>query len=461
MSTTAQLSRRSTTAAPARPRAVRARHFVGGFYLVMGGVNAGIVAADPQTYATFADGSFSSFVTRTWHEVVMAQPYFWFLALAAGEVALGLLLLRGGTAARVGWVGVITFHVLLMSFGFGFWLWCLPALALLVSAAHADWPALGEARRDRPPAGGSLPHVPVASGSGVVPAVGRSHVMFWSTMALSVAVVASSLYGLLADAPYRSLPATTVLAARAQDACSIAVALVLVVIVARAPLGTAAELLRLGLLGYLLYSYLIYVSGVPMNRMFLVYVAIVVLAASGLAVGIVEVIERPPTSQASRRLETGTGWFLIVTAVVFAGLWLSMLLPVAIKGGSPATEGVGGTPYPVFWLDLAITLPAIAAVGTTLVMRRQAGPPLAVVALVKIVTLFTALWAGPVVAVATGSEVHLGPDAGPSLVLLAVSSWLSLRWLRSFPSDEDRIPGTNGPDAGEPVRRTVGAWTKR
>jgi hypothetical protein len=138
-----------------------------------------------------------------------------------------------------------------------------------------------------------------------------------------------------------------------------------------------------------------------------------------------------------------------------------MLLPVAIKGGSPATEGVGGTPYPVFWLDLAITLPAIAAVGTTLVMRRQAGPPLAVVALVKIVTLFTALWAGPVVAVATGSEVHLGPDAGPSLVLLAVSSWLSLRWLRSFPSDEDRIPGTNGPAAGEPVRRTVGAWTKR
>lgn len=50
--------------------------------------------------------------------------------------------LVGGRAARVGWVGVITFHLLLMLFGVGFFLWSVPALAVLVVAAVRDWPRL-------------------------------------------------------------------------------------------------------------------------------------------------------------------------------------------------------------------------------------------------------------------------------------------------------------------------------
>ena len=53
---------------------------------------------------------------------------------------------------------------------------------------------------------------------------------------------------------------------------------------------------------------------------------------------------------------------------------------------------------------------------------------LVVVALIKIVTLFVALWAGPAYALATDGSVHLGPDAGPTLLLLAVSCWLVARW---------------------------------
>ena len=142
MSTTIERSARLPAPVQRTRRAASARHVVGGFYLVMGGINAGIVAADPQTYRPFADGAFWSFVTTTWHDIVMPHPYAWFLLLAAGEVVLGLLLLRGGPAARVGWAGVIAFHVLLMAFGFGIWVWCLPALAFLVPAARADWPAL-------------------------------------------------------------------------------------------------------------------------------------------------------------------------------------------------------------------------------------------------------------------------------------------------------------------------------
>jgi hypothetical protein len=435
MSITVERDQQTADVRPEPHRAGTARRLVGGFYLVMGGLNAGIVAADPQTYGSFADGSFWSFVPRAWHDVVMAHPSFWFLALAAGEIVLGLLLLRGGGAARAGWIGVITFHVLLMSFGFGFWLWCLPALAFLVTAARADWPALsvapGTATRG-PSRPGHRP-APVPSWNISRP---RTPAVLWSTLVLSTGVLASSLYGLFAEAPYRSLPEATVLGARAQDACSIVVAVLLVGLAVRPALGVTAHLVRLGLLGYLVYSYLIYVAGVPMNRMFLVYVAVVAVAGAGFLAGLVDVLVRPPPSRSTQRLRSGTGWFLTVTAVLFAGLWLSVLVPVALGAGAPATEGVGGTPYPVFWLDLAIALPAIAAVGTLLVLQRPAGPALAVVALVKIVTLFTALWAGPVVAVATGQGVHLGPDAGPSLVLLVVSSWLMVRWHRAFRHDD-------------------------
>jgi len=137
----------SMTHAPARaePRtrpARRVRRFVGGSYLTMGGVNAGIVFADAETYRPFADASFLPFVTRMWHDVVMAHPAVWGLLLAGGEIVLGLLLLSGGRAAQAGWLGVIAFHVLLLPFGFGIWLWSIPVLALLVPAARIDWPAL-------------------------------------------------------------------------------------------------------------------------------------------------------------------------------------------------------------------------------------------------------------------------------------------------------------------------------
>jgi hypothetical protein len=435
MSTT--LERRASTHRPvtvARSDSV-VRRAVACLYLVSGGINAGIALADAETYRTFADTSFLPFVTDAWRSVVMAHPVVWILALAVGEIALGVLLLMGGRAARAGWVGVIAFHVMLMLFGFGFWLWCVPALAVLVPAAVRDWPRLAQAPR---PVAIARPAPPAVAPEDLeppdhAPGLGRSPAVLWSSLVLAAAVVAASLYGLLGDAPYGGLPDETVVAARAQDACSILVAALLVALAARPP-SVRTDLARLGLLGYFAYSYLIYVTGVPMNRMFLVYVLIVALSAAGLVTGLVRLgVRTVPVSSAGPRMVRGTGWMLVVTAVLFGSLWLSMLLPFALGGARPETEGVGGTPYPVFWLDLGLVLPAIAAIGFLLLRRHRAGPPLAVVALIKIVTLFTALWAGPVLALITDEHVHLGPDAVPSLLLLAASSWLSVRWIRSFP----------------------------
>ena len=114
----------------------------GGFYLVMGGIHVGIVAADPQIYRPFADDALFGFVRSGWGDIFMAHPAVWGLQLALGEISLGVLLLLGGAPARWGWLGIITFQVLLMLFGWGFWLWSLPALAVLGWGAHHDWPRL-------------------------------------------------------------------------------------------------------------------------------------------------------------------------------------------------------------------------------------------------------------------------------------------------------------------------------
>ena len=150
----------------------RERHWggtvVGGFFLSMGGVHIGLVAADTEVYRHFADAGLFAFVRDGWRDVFMAQPALFGLLVAAGEITLGALLLRGGRAADIGWVGVITFHLLLMLFGFGFWLWCLPALALLIYLA----------RRSHPPGHPSLSpperHTAVAAGSSGVGDSARS-----------------------------------------------------------------------------------------------------------------------------------------------------------------------------------------------------------------------------------------------------------------------------------------------
>jgi len=127
--------------------AQRARTFVGRFFLFTAGVHLGIVMADPQLYAPFADRSPFVLVREGWSDVFMAAPAAWGLAVMVGELVIGGLLLSGGRLARAGWVAVCAFTALLVLFGFGFLWWSVPVLALLVPLAVLDWPRLAGPRR--------------------------------------------------------------------------------------------------------------------------------------------------------------------------------------------------------------------------------------------------------------------------------------------------------------------------
>jgi hypothetical protein len=54
-----------------------------------------------------------------------------------GKVVGGFFLFTGGVRANAGWAGAVAFHLGLLLFGWGFWLWSVPALAFLVPSAVA------------------------------------------------------------------------------------------------------------------------------------------------------------------------------------------------------------------------------------------------------------------------------------------------------------------------------------
>lgn len=114
------------------------RRAVGCFFLWTSGIHIGLVAADADVYRHFADHPVLSQFGRAWREVFMAHPSVWGLGLATGELLLGLLLLASSRLAGWGWAGVITFHVALLGFGWGLWIWAVPALMLLVPSALVD-----------------------------------------------------------------------------------------------------------------------------------------------------------------------------------------------------------------------------------------------------------------------------------------------------------------------------------
>lgn len=124
-----------------------ARAVVGGFYLFTGGVHLGIVAAGTGFYRHFADQALVPFVHDRWVDVFMPHASFWGLCLMLGETMLGILLFLGGRWAKVGWVGVIAFNVLLVLFGWGFLLWSVPAVGVLTFLAVRDWPRLSASAR--------------------------------------------------------------------------------------------------------------------------------------------------------------------------------------------------------------------------------------------------------------------------------------------------------------------------
>lgn len=114
------------------------RGALGGFFLVMAGINIGLVIGDSEVYRHFADRGLFSFVQNRWLDIVMAAPGAWIGLLAAGEIAIGIALLVGGRWTLPGYAAIAVFHLVLVMFGWGILAWSAPVLVLVAMAVRRE-----------------------------------------------------------------------------------------------------------------------------------------------------------------------------------------------------------------------------------------------------------------------------------------------------------------------------------
>ena len=105
-----------------KPRA--GRIFVGIFFIIMAiGVNAVLSVAAPDQFVKLGtDTALLPFYAWAFENFVAPAPQIVGILAAAGETAIGLLVLSGGRRAKLGLLGAITFLIVTTPLG----IWTLP-----------------------------------------------------------------------------------------------------------------------------------------------------------------------------------------------------------------------------------------------------------------------------------------------------------------------------------------------
>lgn len=108
------------------------RLLFGGMFVLGSAANLLLVSAHRGVYSAFADDALFGFVRTSWSSVVAGAPAPAIGALAFFECVVGLLVLFGSPRLALVGAGLMAaFHLALMTFGWGFWIWCVPMLVLL------------------------------------------------------------------------------------------------------------------------------------------------------------------------------------------------------------------------------------------------------------------------------------------------------------------------------------------
>ncbi len=115
----------------------------------------------------------------------------------------------------------------------------------------------------------------------------------------------------------------------------------------------------IGALLYLIYNKLIYTTSVAMNRLAIVYIAILGLSTWSLVLMVLRTDLTAAGGEVLRRLpRRTTAALLTVVALLFALLWLSQIAAFTTSGTVPADLKRANLPAnPVYALDLGLLLP--------------------------------------------------------------------------------------------------------
>lgn len=220
------------------------------------------------------------------------------------------------------------------------------------------------------------------------------------------------LYG---RGPYRHMPADVAVQGLAQDVVTLAAGipfLLLALLWARRG-SRAGHLALCGAVGYLLVQYLFYLAMATYNELFLLWVALVMVAFQTM-VRLLLAVPAPAftvagDAGAARRY---VGVFLLLNGVLITLLWLSVIVPPLLAGELYPAGLAHFTTMIVQGFDLALFLPPSLLAGTWYLKRRPPGELLAPVYAVFLSLQMLALLAKIVWMAA------IGVSAGPALVII-------------------------------------------
>jgi hypothetical protein len=191
-----------------------------------------------------------------------------------------------------------------------------------------------------------------------------------------------------------------------------------------------AFLVWLGLLLYVVYSYVLYAFFVHFNFLFPAYVAILGLSFYALLASVAGI----DLDGLARRLDASTqakpvGIFLLIVAMLFGALWLADITSALLAGRVPASlEEVGLPVNPVHVLDLAFLLPGMTVTAVLLRRRRPLGFLFAAPLLVFTAAMGAAIMAMSWVMHGRGLPASLGVSAMMGMLVL-ISLFLTYRFL--------------------------------
>lgn len=189
-----------------------------------------------------------------------------------------------------------------------------------------------------------------------------------------------------------------------QDLISVPAAIILAIlsIVYLIKKGNKTFISILGLTGYFLYSYGLFVTGGSYTILYPIYMVIFVLSLYSLIYGLTsfessEIIKY----QLPKAIRISMGIFFIVIIIIFTPLWLGQLIPSALKNIRPNF-------FSVFVFDLCLVMPSLGIIAVQLFRNKPFGNILAGVALIKIVTLILSVIIGEVCAPLYGVATNYG-----------------------------------------------------
>jgi hypothetical protein len=201
-------------------------------------------------------------------------------------------------------------------------------------------------------------------------------IAYWLSGALAVAAVASALLTYLASDVLRG-PAVMNGSARGTALVVLVAGVpVLAVSLVLARRGSAIAVVAwLAAVGFLLYNALMFVFATPVNQLFLLYLAVLSLAAwsAGTLLWQVDMraLGRLIPARAPVRLTAGYLWAVVA---LNGGAWLLRILPSLGNSGEPGyLRGTGMTTNIVFVQDLALWLPLTTVAGAWLWLRKPQG----------------------------------------------------------------------------------------